>query len=522
MNYDAIVIGAGAGGGVAAALLAEAGKTVLLIERGRSLSFEDIGRHPLKNQRVNAWGHNAGPGPDQPRVFVGADGEATTVRPWDGRYHANAATVGGGTRVYGGQAWRFHPLDFAMASTYGVPEGSSLSDWPLSYEDELGVAGDSAAMQHLPAYARDYPMPPHAPTRVGQLLRSAAGSLGWHTLPVPLSINTQPRDGREACTQCLWCVGFACQVDAKNGTQNTFIPRAVATGKCTLVTDAMVTRIEISGNRATGVTYLDEKRKRITVSADTVFVAAGAIETARLLMLSGVEHNELGRNLQGHVYVGAYGRFEDEVWDGLGPGVSTATTRWSHGNDGIVGGGMLADDFIMLPTAFWRTALPPTLPRWGEATRDWVAHNYRRVMNVKGPIQDIPSPDARVTLDPDVKDRFGLPVARLSGSTHPESIKTAAFLHAKAVEWVRAAGAVEVWGDPPGGPALSGSQHQAGTCRMGTTPTNSVVNADGRIHSLENVFVCDTSVHVTNGGFNPFLTAMALSYRTTERALRAW
>ena len=92
---------------------------------------------------------------------------------------------------------------------------------------------------------------------------------------------------------------------------------------------------------------------------------------------------------------------------------------------------------------------PPDMPRWGQAAKDWMRKNYRYVSDIKGPVQDIPSPDARVTLDPDVRDHWGIPVARLSGATHPETLKTAAFLNGKAREWVLASGAVEAWGKPP-------------------------------------------------------------------------
>jgi len=214
--------------------------------------------------------------------------------------------------------------------------------------------------------------------------------------------------------------------------------------------------------------------------------------------------------------------FEAEVYDGLGPGVTTATTRWSHDNDGVVGGGMLADDFIVLPAIFWKRYLPPGAPRWGLAAKHWMRDHYRRCSEIKGPIQDIPSPQARVTLDPRVKDRWGLPVARLSGTTHPESIRTARFLHAKAVEWLKASGAVEVWGEPPAAPYLSGGQHQAGTCRMGHDPATSVVDAHCRVHGTDNLYIADGSVHVTNGGFNPFLTIMALAYRTAEGVTQRW
>ncbi len=154
-DFDAIVVGAGAAGGIVACLLAEAGKHVLLLERGRNLTYEQVGRDHLRNHRLSAYGHNTGPDLNgNPRVAVDPGGAAHLLRPHEGGYHNNAMVVGGGTRVYGGMAWRYMPQDFQMASTYGVPPGSSLADWPISYDDlepyyeraewEIGVAGQSS------------------------------------------------------------------------------------------------------------------------------------------------------------------------------------------------------------------------------------------------------------------------------------------------------------------------------------------------------------------------------------------
>jgi choline dehydrogenase-like flavoprotein len=166
----------------------------------------------------------------------------------------------------------------------------------------------------------------------------------------------------------------------------------------------------------------------------------------------------------------------------------------------------------MLPTIFWKTALPPDVPRWGQPAKDFMRDNYRRVLSVKGPVHEIPSPDARVSLDQHVTDRFGLPVARLSGTTHPETVRTAQFMFGKAREWLEAAGAKRVWGREPV-LQLSAGQHQAGTCRMGEAPENSVTDRWGRVWGHDNLFVCDGSLHPTNGGFNPVLTIMAMAFR---------
>jgi choline dehydrogenase-like flavoprotein len=537
--YDAVVVGAGAGGGVVACVLAEAGASVLLVEQGRWLGAGDEPRDHLRNHRLPLYGQTTGPDPAaHPRVFVGADGEERVVRPHDPAYHANAVTVGGGTRLYGAQAWRFFPDDFRMASRYGVPDGSSLADWPIGYDDlepdytraewEVGVAGDPSAhrchgLEARPR-SRGYPMPPVPPTTESAILAAAAARLGWSAGPVPLAVNTVPFAGRPACVRCGHCVGFACPSESKNGTHNTVIPRALATGRAVLLTEAQVTRVLVRGRAAVGVDVARDEGGRCAhraVRAGQVVLCAGAVETARLLLASacgpfpdglGNGSDQVGRHLQGHVYTGAVGRFDDVVQDGVGPGVAVATCQFVHGNDGVVGGGMLANEFVELPLLFWRRGLPPGAPRWGLDGKRMVRESYRRTSQVLGPVQEVPTPRARVTLSPSVADRFGMPVARLSGAIHVEDLRTAAALRARAEEWLAEAGATAVWSHP-GRVQLNAGQHQAGTCRMGRDPASSVTDEWGAVHGVANLSVADASLHVTNGSVNPALTVLALAYR---------
>lgn len=538
-TYDAIIVGAGAAGGIVAGVLAEAGKHVLLLERGKKYAYDEVSRDHLRNHRFSLYGNNTGPALDgNPRVAVDPHGNAQVVRPHENGYHNNAMCVGGGTRVYGAQAWRFMEQDFRMASLYGTPKGSSLADWPIGYDDlepyyqraewEVGVAGDSHGNPVQSPRRKDYPMPPVPETLRRIVLTRGARELGWKSFPVPLLINTIPFDGREACIQCKTCVGFACPNDSKNGSQNTMLPRALATGLCELVTEAQVEKIETDENgNVTGVTYFTGENGAITrqtARAKVTIVSSGAIESARLLLNSeapfhrsglGNRFDLVGRNLQGHYYPGALALMNENVYDGLGPGVSVATCQFNHGNEDIIGGGMLADEFIKLPIIFWKLALPPGLPRWGKANKDFMRENYTRAMHIQGPVQEIPNPESRITVDKSVRDRLGIPVARLSGTAHPETVKTAEFMRLRAIDWLRASGAAKIWSYPVG-TYLSAGQHQAGTCRMGDDPKTSVTDCWGRVHGHDNLFVVDGSLHVTNGGFNPVLTIMALAIRCAE------
>jgi choline dehydrogenase-like flavoprotein len=541
-DWDIIIVGSGGGGGSAASVLAAAGKRVLVLERGRLRDYANSGhRDHLRNHRLFQYGHNTGPEIEgNPRVFVDQLGSEHIVAPHQTGFQPLASAVGGGTLVYGMQAWRFHPLDFRMASTYGIPEGSSLADWPISYEDlapwydraewEIGVAGVPGGDPNGGPRQRDFPMRPMPPSGSTDVLARGARQLGFKTFPVPLLLNTEPRDGRAACIQCASCLGFPCPSNAKNGTQNTVLSRALATGNCTLITGVVAERVA-TDDRGTviGVEIIHDDGRRETIRGSAVLVAASAVETARLLLASatarepnglGNNSDHLGRHMQGHYYPGAYGLFDEVVDEGRGPGPSIATTDFNHGNPGIVGGAMLADDFVPTPMMFWQWQWPDGVPRWGQGARDWMRRHFHHVTQARGPVQEIPTPHARVELDRYVRDSRGRAVARVSGTTHIETVRTARFMKRKAEDWLLAAGAKQIWGKEPT-LGLSGHQHQAGTARMSATAETGVTDPWGRVWGHDNLFVADGSLHVTNGGYNPVLTIMALGLRAGDHIARS-
>jgi choline dehydrogenase-like flavoprotein len=541
-HVNAVVIGSGAGGGVVAKELAEAGLDVVVLERGRWVTPDEERKDDLRNQRTTALGVPYGPDEEkEPRVFVDTQGHAEVVWPADGAYQNNAACVGGGTLSYGAMAWRYMAQDFRMKSLYGAPAGSTLEDWPITYDDlepfyekaewEIGVSGDQSGDPFKAPRRRPLPMPPLPDSRETQLMKPAAQRLGWHPFYIPMLRNTVPYNGRAGCMRCRWCCGFACECDAKCGTQNTVIPTALATGHCELRTRSIVAGILLdSKGRARAVEYFDEHDRRQTQTADLVIVSGGAIESARLLLNSisdrfpqglGNRFDWVGRNLQGHAYSGALGLFDQDVYDDLGPGAQIAICDFNHGNPGLIGGMMLANEFQRLPYQFTSVG-PPGLPRWGKAHKDFMRTWFRRSILIMGPSQEMPVFASRVQVDPRVRDYWGIPVARLSGLDHPYNIELCRFASDKAELWLKEAGAIRTVRRQKAQQWLSAGQHQAGTCRMGNDPQTSVVDKHCKLHDVDNVFVIDASVHVTNGGFNPVLTIMAIAYYASDYIKRTW
>ncbi len=463
-RVNAVVIGAGAGGGVVAKELCEAGLRVALLERGRRYTANDCRKDDLRNQRTSILGNNSGPDDERnPRVFVDRDAHRHVVLPSEGGYSNNAACIGGGTLTYGAMAWRYQPKDFRMRSTYGAPEGSTLDDWPISYDDlapfyekaeyEIGVSGDVTNDPFKGPRARPLPMPPLSPTREYEILKPAALRLGLHPFDLPMLRNSVPYNGRPPCMRCRWCVGFVCEVDAKCGTHNTVIPRALATGLCDLRLGCMVKEILTTDQgKITGVSYFDAHDRLQEQPADLVIVSGAAIESARLLLNSksklfpnglGNRFDWVGRNLQGHAYSGATGLFDFDTYDDVGPGANIAICDYNHGNPGLRGGAMLANEFIRLP--YQAVDMPPNGIRWGKAHKDFMRKAYRRTIKIMGPTQEMPVFDSRVQLDPSVKDFWGMPVAQLSGYQHPHTLEIAGVMATKAEAWLKEAGAIQTW-----------------------------------------------------------------------------
>lgn len=528
-TVDFVVVGSGAAGGIVAKELAVAGHTVVVLEQGPRREASDFEHDELKTFILGDLSNDPF---RHPVTFRSSASERAEAGRSVLLYHR---LVGGGSVMFSGNYWRFRESDFRERSRAGLA-ATGLDDWPLSYADlepyytraewELGVSGVPGPFE--PPRSRPYPLPPLPVKSSGVLFERGARALGLHPQPSPLAILSRPYGGRPACHHCGYCLGFGCESGAKSSALATVIPTAEATGRCEVRPDAFVRRVETGrAGRATGVVYLDLDRREHFQRARAVVLCCNGAETPRLLLLStsarfpqGLANSSgvVGKYLMFNGLTSASGVFEHP----LNEFKSVMATRVlfdfyeTDPGRGFYGGGALDARAFVYPALFAASALPPDAPTWGAEYKRMLREYYTRTMSVTGHSTSVPLESNSISLDEERKDMWGLPALRVTYADHPDDVAMMRFLQDRAAEILEAAGARRVWRMTPE-QARSYITHMLGTCRMGSDPRTSVVDADHRAHDVPNLFICDGSSLVTGGRGQPTATIQALAYRAGER-----
>jgi choline dehydrogenase-like flavoprotein len=543
VTVDAVVVGSGPGGATAADVLTRAGWDVVIVEKGRNhlLDPADLTKPAAdySNDELKfIYRHFLGPDPlIEPRTFRTSEAEGEHVHV--GEVNSIPTTVGGGGTHADGKVPRFREEDFALLSTHGPVDGADVADWPLSYDDlepfyaeaerVVGVAGDAGANPFAAWRSGPYPMAP-GPPMYGALLSSAAAEgVGLHPYAAPTAANSVPYDGRPACNNCGFCAFFGCPIHAK-GDPVAMLVRAMASGRAELLVETFVSRITTDGRRATGVEVVEPDGTTRHIGARHVVVAAGAVETPRLLLLSGVDHDLVGRYFMVHFQTFAAGVFSERLHGHRGRAVTHVhddavivddAARAAAKDAGLpwIRGGLVEHGGPSLPI------MEAKLYPWGARHKSLMRSSPMRdrmwAFTMQG--EDLPQATNRVDLDPTVRDVRGFPVARVTYKPHRHEIVASAHHAPRLVEVLEAMGATWtltstsplVEGHDPRGilSAIPMSRHVMGTTRMGEDPRTSVVDRFGRLHGLDNVVVADSSVFVTSAGYGPTLTLVALAAR---------
>ncbi len=533
-TVDFVVIGSGAAGGAVAKELSVAGFQVVVLEQGPYLREKDFKHDEIQIRQQNPFTNDP---KLQPQTFRKTESEPARV----GRALGYGRQVGGGTVHFTANYWRLHELDFKERTLWGEIPGTGFADWPISYADlepyytkaeyDIGVSGLDGANPFEGPRSKPYPCPPLPVKSSGVLFERGAKKLGLHPFPAPMAIISQPYKGRGACLHCGFCESFGCEVAAKSSTLATVLPMAIRTGKCEIRADSYVRKIETDANgRVTGAVYFDKNKREVFQKAKAVVVCANGSESPRLLLMSkskrfpdGLANSSglVGKYLMLDLLTTAYAVFDEP----LNEYKSVQVTRVVHDywaadpKRGFYGGGGIDARFQQYPISFATRGLPHELPQWGSEFKKALSDYFPRTMASMTHPTCLPLESNNVTLDPEVKDAWGLPAMRVTFNCHPDDLKNLEFLRARQIEILEAAGARKVWAGPVRSP--TNSVHLMGTCRMGNDPKTSVVNRYNRAHDVPNLFVVDGSSFVTSGRQQPTETIQALGYWAADHMIKA-
>jgi gluconate 2-dehydrogenase alpha chain len=550
-EVDFLLVGLGAVGAIVAHELTRAGRDVLALEAGPPRPDKEL----VMDELQSAMYRNAFGAPKfNPELPTWRLNERSPAQPAH-TFLKMANGLGGSSVTYGAISWRFHPDDFRARSNtiarYGqaaLPEGSSLADWPVDYDELepyydraerlIGVSGLAGNLRGTiqpggnpfeGARQEPYPLPPLRTSGLGGLFAEAADRRGFHPFPTPAAILTQDYDGRQACTYCSFCVGQRCQFGAKGSTLITVLPKALASGKLTVRTGARVTRVEVGDDgRPVGVEYLGPEGL-VLQPAGTIVLATYVFENVRLLLLStsrrfpsglGNNSGQVGRNFIPRQFPNVFGVIEgrrlNRFMGPIGQGQTIDdlnADNFDHSGLGFIRGGRLGVSQQYLPIEA-SGRVPPGVPRWGRAYKRWVSQSYQSTVAVSVVPEILPYEANYLDLDPERRDDLGRPVTRITFDLQENDRRQIDYLHQRCEELLREMGASRVWRHP----LFTGviTSHDIGGVRMGDDPASSVVDSYGRLHEAPNLLVLGGATYPSLPGFNPTLTMQALALRTAE------
>src|SRR5215472_2824765 len=547
--YDVIIVGSGAGGGMAAYVLTKAGAKCLMLEAG---SWWDT----AKESKMMEWNYNAPHRGASTREKPFGYFDATTVGGWQvpGEPYTTAPgsefmwwrarMLGGRTNHYGRISLRMGPYDFKPYSR----DGRGF-DWPITYEDLapyydkaeelIGVFGTQEGLENTPDGKF---LPPPAPRAHEKVIKKVSDKLKIPCIPSRLAILTRPHNGRPACHYCAEC-GRACAVNANFASPGVHIAPALKTGNLEVRTGAMVREVVVGPDGlAKGVSYVDKKtRTEVTVNARVVVLAASCCETARIMLNSrstvfpnGIANSSglvgkyimdtVGSSVNGYLPI-----LEDlppTNDDGVG-GMHLYMPWWLYqqqhagkmnfargyhieigGGRGMPGAGIFGNSHTLIGGGYGK-----------DLKRD-LRRIYGANVHFAGRGEMIPNEDSYCEIDPNVVDQWGIPVLRFHFKWSDDEINQARHMQETFKEIIHAAGGkvTSVSGDPArGGIARPGEIiHEVGATKMGDDPKTSVLNQWCQAWDCKNLFITDAAPFASNADKNPTLTITALGWRTSD------
>ena len=545
-TYDVVIVGSGAGGGIAAYVLTKAGADVLLLEAGGPWYGSRDSKMLFPNYASPRRGASTRWRPfgefDACDGGWEIEGEPYTVAEGSRFLWWRARMLGGRTNHWGRISLRFGPDDFKRKSLDGIGD-----DWPIGYEDVapyfdrvdrlIGIHGSKEGIRNEPDGIFH---PPPAPRCYEYLVKKASDKLKITCIPARRSVITQPLNGRAACHYCGQC-GRGCATRSNFSSPDVLIAPAQATGKLTLLTNAMVREVIVGPDgKATGVSYVNRLTgEEVQARARVVVLAASALESSRILLNSKSSKFPQGlANSSGTV--GKY--ITDTTGTDVAGYIPAMENHVTHNEDGA--GGM----HVYMP--WWLNNKKLDFPRgyhievwgglsqpgagfmggiqrypsgggYGKQLKDDYRRYYGATIGFSGRGEMIPNDDSYCEIDPNVVDRFGIPVLRFHWKWTDYELNQVRHMQQTFRALI----------DTMGGQTFStmptkeqdyqiatGGQiiHELGGTRMGPDPKTSVVNSNCQTHDVKNLFVADGGPFVSQADKNPTWTIMALAWRTSD------
>ena len=514
---DVVIVGAGASGSVYAAVLAKAGKKVVVLEQGPDWKLSDLISSDFWGRRIKAAG--------APFLLEGRN-------PFGYGFQSGWG-VGGAALHYFANLPRLLPNDFKVKSEHG-----RALDWPIVYKDlapyfdkvarDVGVSGDAKAEEVWRPAGAPYPMPPMKTFRNGDIWLKGFESVGIRMVPAAVGMNSTVYKGRPACIYDGWC-HVGCPTGALSNPLVTYLADARKAG-AEVRAWSTVTRVltNAKGNRVTGVEYYDQKKEKQFQPASVVVLAAWSAQNPRILLNSanrahpkGLANRSglVGKYMMTHFASGTWAIFDENVENHMGTTGAQYMSYDRYGKTSHKGG--FGSTFIVAGTALKTSDLGgfanARLDLFGADLHAFMKRAARGLTRINAFGEEMPNIENRIELASD-KDEFGMPLGRI---IHSYDQDVAGVWNANFEEGLKigkAAGAKEVWSARGNIPTI----HLMGGTIMGTGAGNSVVNSYGQTHEIANLHVAGPGLFPTGGASNPTYTIFAISLRGAEQLAAKW
>jgi len=564
MKFDICIVGSGAGASPVAYTMAKAGAKVLVLEKGPWLTEKEYFKDELAISLRDSYNPKLS---EQQHVIEelyetedGEDfwqGEPTSESGWS---FWNGNVVGGSSNFMSGYFHRLKPIDFRLKTEFGSIAGANIEDWPISYDElepyyakvdkEVGVSGRVVEHPNQEPRSAEFPYPPIAEHGVSTWIDSAANLIGYHTIPVPRAILSVPSMGRKSCEYSGYCSSYGCASGAKGSGRAALLNPAIASGNCTIKPESKVYKIETNNNgEIIGILYYDKHGRKQKAIATTYVIACQAVETSRLLLSSkgnkfpnGLANNsgQVGKNLvfsgggtgQGDFFYKDLTDIQQAQLKQVGPFINRALQDWYRIDDkafdgantkGSAKGGTIDFLFHQNPIARARGSQWDEDEQlvWGEQLKQNLKQEFTTYKTLRFEVFNdwLPTDDCFVTLDDEVKDKWGDPVAKIRIGSHDHDLKVGEYLAVKAEKLLSAMGAKNISSSISSYPATN---LMAGGCRFGNDPKTSVLDKNCQAHEVANLYVTDGSFMPTGGSVPYTYTIYANAFRVAEHIKNQW